>query len=121
MPCWRFVTWLLLRDNYVVFVIVVVVVVASVVDVTAAEFDVVVSADVAVVVFHLVAVVLALLVVATVISDFEIDDVDSAIVWGFLEIFADYFGDIDNIVESAVYRLHLGNLLDLVVFLEGLL
>ena len=60
---------MLLIDNYVFFVVVVLVVVAFGVDVTAAEFDVVVSTDVAVV-------VLTLFVVATVISDFEIGDGD---------------------------------------------
>ena len=84
-----------------------------VVDVTAAEFDVVISADVAVVVFNLVVVVLVLFVVATVPSDFEIDDGDSAVAWYFLEIFVNYFGDLDGVVESAACRLHLRVLFDL--------
>ena len=75
-----------------------------VVDLAAAEFDVVISADVPVVAFHLV-VVLVLLVVAAVASDFEIDDDDYAVSWSFLEIFADYFGHLDD-VESAVCKLH---------------
>ena len=52
-------------------------------NVAAAEFYVVVSADVAVVVFYINAVVLVLFVVATVVSDFEIDGGDSAIAWDF--------------------------------------
>ena len=48
-------------------------------NVAAAEFYVVVSADVAVVVFYINAVVLVLFVVATFVSDFEIDGGDSAI------------------------------------------
>ena len=48
-------------------------------NVAAAEFHVVVSADVAVVVFYINAVVLVLFVVTTVVSDFEIDGGDSAI------------------------------------------
>ena len=107
-------------DDCVVFVVVVVVVVvavlAFVVDVAAAEFDVVFSADVAVVVFHLI-VVLVPFVVAAVASDFEIDDGDFAVAWYFLEIFADYFGGLDDVVESAVCRLHLKVLADLAVFL----
>ena len=102
-------------DNYVVFVIVVVVV-ASVVDVTAAEFDVVVSADVAVVVFHL-AVILVLFAVAAVASDFEINNGDFAVACFFLDIFANYFGELDDVVESTVCRLHLRVLVDLGVFL----
>ena len=60
--------------DHVVFVLVAVVgtVLVFVVDITAAEFDVVISA-VAVVVFHLVVVVLVLFVVAVVASDFEIE------------------------------------------------
>ena len=105
-------------DDYVVFVVAVVVVavLAFVVDVAAAKFDVVIFANVAVVVFDLV-VVLVLFVVAAVASDFEIDDGDFAVAWYFLEIFADYFGDLDDVVESAVCRLHLRVLVDLVVFL----
>ena len=86
-----------LIDDYVVFVIVVVVVVLFVVDVAASEFDVVVSA--AVVVFHLV-VVIVLFVVAAVVSDFEIDSGDSAVAWDFFEVFVNYFGDLDDVVES---------------------
>ena len=99
----------------VVVVAVVVVVLAFVVDVAAAEFDVVISADVAAVVFHLV-VVLVLFVVAAVASDFEIDDVDFAVTWYFLEINADYFVDHDDAVESAVCRLHFTVLVDILVF-----
>ena len=106
------------------FVVVVVVVVAIaapafVVDAAAAaaaEFDVVISADVAVVAFHLV-VVLVLFVVAAVASDFEFANGDFTVAWYFLEIFADYFGDLDDIVESAVCRLHLTVPVDLAVFL----
>ena len=65
-------------DDYVVFVVVVDLVV-FVVDVAAAEFDDVISADIAVVVFHLAVAVLVLLVVATVVSDFEIDKADSTV------------------------------------------
>ena len=107
-----------LIDDYVVFVVFVVgsAILAFVVDIAAAEFDVVIS-DVAVVVFHLVVIVLVLFVVAAVASDFEIDDGDSAVAWYFLEIFADYFGDIDDVVESAVCMLHLKVLVNLAVFL----
>ena len=100
----------------VAVVVVVVVVLAFVVDVAAAEFDVVISADVAAVVFHLV-VVLILFVVAAGASDFENGDGDFAVACYFLEIFADYFGDLDDVVESAVCRLHLTVLVDLAVFL----
>ena len=100
----------------VVEVAVVAVVLAFVVDVAAAEFDVVISADVAAVVFHLV-VVLVLFVVAAGVSDFEDGDGDFAVACYFLEIFADYFGDLDDVVESAVCRLHLTVLVDLAVFL----
>ena len=96
----------------VVVVAVVVVVLAFVVDAAAAEFDVVISADVAAVVFHLV-VVLVLFVVAAGASDFEDGDGDFAVACYFLEIFADYFGDLDDAVESAVCRLHLTVLIDL--------
>ena len=48
-------------------------------NVVAAELYVVDSADVAVVVFYINAVVLVLFVVATVVSDFEIDGGDSVI------------------------------------------
>ena len=104
------------------FVVVVVVAIAApafVVDAAAAaaaEFDVVISADVAVVAFHLV-VVLVLFVVAAVTSDFEFANGDFTVAWYFLEIFADYFGDLDDIVESAVCRLHLTVPVDLAVFL----
>ena len=100
----------------VVFVVVVavVVVLAFVVDAAAAEFDVVISADVAAVVFHLV--VLVLFVVAAGASDFENGNGDFAIACYFLEIFADYFGDLDDVVESAVFRLHLTVLIDLAGF-----
>ena len=104
------------------FVVVVVVAIAApafVVDAAAAaaaEFDVVISADVAVVAFHLV-VVLVLFVVAAVASDFEFANGDFSVAWYFLEIFADYFGDLDDIVESAVCRLHLTVPVDLAVFL----
>ena len=93
-----------------------VVVLAFVVDVTAAEFDVVISTDVAAVVFHL-AVVLVLFVVAAGASDFENGDRHFAVACYFLEIFADYFGDFDDVVESAVCRLHMTVLVDLAVFL----
>ena len=104
--------------DHVVFVVaaVVVVVIAFVVDVAAAEFDVVISADVAAVVFHLV-VVLVPFVVAAGASDFENGDGDFAVACYFLEIFADYFGDLDDVVESAVCRFHLTVLVDLAVFL----
>ena len=69
-----------LIDDYVVFVVVVAAL-AFVVDVSAAEFDAVISVDVAVV-FHLV-VVLVLFVVAAVASDFQIDDADFAVAWYF--------------------------------------
>ena len=99
-----------------VVVVVVVVVLAFVVDVAAAEFDVVIPADVAAVVFRLV-VVLVLFVVAAGASDFENGDGDSAVACYFLEIFADYFGDLDDVVESAVCMLHWTVLVDLTVFL----
>ena len=70
-------------DDYVVFVVVVVVVVA--VRVAAAEFDVVVFAEVDVAAFHLV--VLVLFVVAAAASDFEIDGSDFAVRWYFFEKF----------------------------------
>ena len=85
-----------LIDDYVVFVVVAVVV--FVIDIAAAaEFDVVISADVDVVVFNLVVVVVVLFV----------DDGDSAVVLYFLETFAEFFVDLDDVVESAVCRLHL--------------
>ena len=101
-------------DDYVVFVVAAVL--AFVVHVAAAEFDVVVSADVAVVVFHLV-VILVLFAVAAVASDFEINDGDFGVACFFLEIFANYFGELDDVVESTVCRLHLRVLVDLWVFL----
>ena len=114
---------LFLIVDHVVFVVAVVVVVAVdavvlafVVDVAAAEFDVVISAGVAAVIFHLV-VVLVLFVVAAGASDFEDGNDDFAVACYFLEIFADYFGDLDDVVESAVCRLHLTVLVDLKVFL----
>ena len=82
----------------------------------AAEFDVVISADVAVVAFHLV-VVLVLFVVAAVASDFEFANGDFTVAWYFLEIFADYFGDLDDFFELSVCRLHLTVIVDLAVFL----
>ena len=100
---------------YVVVGAVVVVVLAFVVDVAAAEFDVAISADVTAVVFHLV-VALVLFAVAAVASDFKNGDGDFAVASYFLEIFADYFGDLDDVVESAACRLHLTVLVDLVVF-----
>ena len=63
-----------LIDDYVVFVVVVAAL-AFVVDVSAAEFDAVISVD--------VAVVLVLFVVAAVASDFQIDDADFAVAWYF--------------------------------------
>ena len=111
---------LFLNVDHVVFVVVViavvVVVLAFVIDVAADEFDVVISADVAAVVFLLV-VVLVLFVVAAGASDSENGDGDFAVACYFLEIFADYFGDLDDVVESAVCRLHLTVLVDLAVFL----
>ena len=100
----------------VVVVAVVVVVLAFVVDAAAVEFDVVISADVAAVVFLLV-VALILFVVAAVATDFEIDNGDSAVACYFSEIFADYFDYLDDVVESAVCRLHLTVLVGLAVFL----
>ena len=109
---------LFLIDDFVVFVVVVGGnVVVFVADVAAAEFDVVIPTDVAAVVFGLAVVVLVLFVVAAVASDFGIDDSDSAVAWYFLGTFADYFGDLDDLVESAVCRLHLRVLVDLAVFL----
>ena len=100
----------------VVVVAVVVVVVAFVIDAAAAEFDVVISADAAAVVFDLV-VVLVPFVVAAGASIFENGDGDFSVAYYFLEIFADYFGDLDDIVESTICRLHLTALVDLAVFL----
>ena len=103
-------------DDYVAFVVaVVVVVLAFVVDVAAAKFDVAISADITVVVFHLV-VLLVLFVVAAVGPDFEIDNGDLAVAWYSLEIFANYFGDLDDVVESTVCRLYLRVLVDLAGF-----
>ena len=42
---------------------------------------------------------------------------DSGVAWYFLEIFADNFDDLDDVVEFAVCRLHLRFLVDLAVFL----
>ena len=93
---------LFLIDDYVNFAVVVVIaVVAVVADVATAEF---------------VVVVLFLFVVAAVASDFEVHDCDSAVAWDFFLVFADYFGYIDDDVETAVCRLHLGVLADIVVF-----
>ena len=65
---------LLLIDDFVAFVFV-----AVVDEVAAAELDIVVSAAVTVIVFHLVVIVLVLFVDDAVISDIEIDDGDSAV------------------------------------------
>ena len=65
---------LLLIDDFVGFVFV-----AVVVEVAAGELDIVVSAAVTVIIFHLVVIVLVLFVVDAVISDIEIDDGDSAV------------------------------------------
>ena len=101
----------------VVVVAVVVVVLAFVVDAAAAaEFDVVISADVTAVVFHLV-IVLVLFVIAASASDFENGDGDFAVAWYFLEIFADCFGDLDDFFEPCVCRLHLTAIVDFAVFL----
>ena len=99
----------------VVIVVAVVFIFAFLVGVAAGRFDVVISADVAPVVFHLV--ILVLFVVAAGSSNFQNDGGDFAVAWYFLEIFADYFGDLDDIVESAISRLHLTVLVDLAVFL----
>ena len=74
----------------------VVAVLPFVVYVSAEEFDVVIPAVFAAVAFHLV-VVLVLFVVAAVASDCENDDGDFAVVWHFLELFADYFGGLDDV------------------------
>ena len=63
------------------------------IDVAAAEFDVVISADSAVVAFHLLVVFIPF-EVATVASDFENGNSSFALGWYFLEIFSDYFGDL---------------------------
>ena len=113
---------LFLIDDYLVFIVVVVVVVVVVavvvfvVAVAAAEFDIVISANVAVV-FHLAVVVLVLFVVPAVASDLEIDDGDSAVAWYILEISDDYFSDLGDLVESAACRLYLRILVELEVFL----
>ena len=65
---------MLLIDDFVGFVFV-----AVVVEVAAGELDIVVSAAVTVIIFHLVVIVLVLFVVDAVISDIEIDDGDSAV------------------------------------------
>ena len=103
---------LLLIDDYKPFVVAVVAVFVFVVDVAAVKFDVVISADVAVVVFHLV-VVLVLFVVAAVASGFENGDDDLAVAWYFFEIFTDYLRHFDDVVESTVFKLHLRVLVDL--------
>ena len=54
--------------------------------------------------------------VAAVASYFEIDD-DSAVAWYFLEIFADYFSDLEDVAESSVCRLHLRVLVEFAGFL----
>ena len=95
---------------------VVVVVLAFVVDAAIAEFDVVISTDVAAAVFHLVG-FLVLLAVAAGASDFENGYGNFTAACYFSEIFADYFGDLDDVVESTVCRLHLRVLVDLAVFL----
>ena len=66
--------------------------------------------------FSTLFVVLVVFVVA-VASDFENCDGDFALACYFLEIFADYFGDLDDVVKSAVCRLYLTVLVDLAVFL----
>ena len=66
--------------------------------------------------FSTLFVVLVVFVVA-VASDFENCDGDFALACYFLEIFADYFGGLDDVVESAVCRLYLTVLVDLAVFL----
>ena len=109
----------LIVDHVVVLVVVVVVVIVVFVVfafVAAGEFDVVISADVAAVVFHLV-VALVLFLIATGASDFESDGANFAVACYCLEFFADYFGDLDDLVESAVCRLYLTGLVDLAVFL----
>ena len=65
---------MLLIDDFVAFVFV-----AVVDEVAAAELDIVVSAAVTVIAFHLVVIVLVLFVVDAVISDIEIDDGDSTV------------------------------------------
>ena len=84
----------------------------------ATVFDPVVFAVVTVVVFRLFVAVVVLFVVAAVVSDIEIDDDDSAVAWGFFEFCADYFGDLDDVFESAVCWLHLGVLVDLAGFFK---
>ena len=99
---------LLLIDDYVNFVVVVVVVVIAVVAVVA-DAAAVAAAE-------FVVVVLVLFVVAAVVSDFEVHDCDSAVAWDSFLVFADYFGYIDDDVETAVCRLHLGVLADIGIF-----
>ena len=74
-------------DHVVFVVVVLVVVLAFAVDAAAAELDVVISADVAVIVFHLL-VVHFLFVVAAGASGFENGDGDFAVSCYFSEIFA---------------------------------
>ena len=71
-----------LIDDYVVFTVAVVVVLVFFIDVAAAEFDVVISADSVVVAFHLL-VVFVLFEVATVASDFENGNSSFALAWYF--------------------------------------
>ena len=109
----------LIVDHVVVLVVVVVVVIVVFVVfafVAAGEFDVVISADVAAVVFHLV-VALVLCLIAAGASDSESDGANFAVACYFFEFFADYFGDLDDLVEPAVCRLYLTVLVDLAVFL----
>ena len=87
-------------DDYIVFFV----------DVAVAKFDVVSPADVVVFVFRLVVVALVLFCSCCCCHD-------SGVAWYFLEIFADNFDDLDDVVEFAVCRLHLRFLVDLVVFL----
>ena len=110
---WRFVTKIVFDCC---FLVVAIGILAFVVDVAIAEFDVVIPAVVAAVIFHSVA-VLVLFVVAAVASDFETGDVHFAVAWYFLKTIASYFVDHDDVVESAVSRLHLTNSVDLAVFL----
>ena len=103
--------------SFVVAAVVVAVVAVFVAGIAVAEFDVGASADVAVAVFQIVFVVLVLFVVAAFVLGFETHDGDFVIAWEFCKIFADYFGDVDHVIESAVYWLYLGILVDLEVLL----
>ena len=71
--------------DYTDFAVVFVAVIVADDDVTAAVFDVAVYAVIAVVVFHLIVVLLVLFVVSAVVSDFEIDDCDSAVAWYYFK------------------------------------